>query len=283
MNRQHTKHTASLLSFTHIADGSQFLSCVAFFQQSPGVFTRIGPVVVHCEFSAHEVGSDRKQTGHEMFTPFHIFQMLAAFCFTFESCGLAESNTLCLFSKYQANSNYWMLQFILTVSKQKIFGITLDVILKKRGKSERLQCNPTGQLSRPKWMSLSLPLMGSDCQAKLSTLWKGSLQRCVSHIKKKSRSEISPEVRRCWKKKVWMWVRVGGSQARKRREASCSVVHGLWLNFWNQAMVCYTLLYFCQAHTGDQLSYKWMDRWNVFTAYFDWNQYYQSNRKINHL
>lgn len=158
MNRQHTKHTASLLSFTHIADGSQFLSCVAFFQQSPGVFTRIGPVVVHCEFSAHEVGSDRKQTGHEMFTPFHIFQMLAAFCFTFESCGLAESN------KYQENSNYWMLQFILTVSKQKIFGITLNVILKKRGKSERLQCNPTGQLSRPKWMSLSLPLMGSDCQ-----------------------------------------------------------------------------------------------------------------------
>lgn len=194
-----------------------------------------------------------------------------------------QKATHCLFSKYQANSNYWMLQFILTVSKQNIFGITLDVILKKRGKSERLQCNPTGQLSRPKWMSLSLPLMGSDCQAQLSTLWKGSLQRCVSHIKKKSRSEISPEVRCCWKKKVWMWVRVGGSQARKRREASCSVVHGLWLNFWNQAMVCYTLLYFCQAHTGDQLSYKWMDRWNVFTAYFDWNQYYQSNRKINHL
>lgn len=75
-----------------------------------------------------------------------------------------QKATHCLFSKYQENSNYWMLQFILTVSKQKIFGITLNVILKKRGKSERLQCNPTGQLSRPKWMSLSLPLMGSDCQ-----------------------------------------------------------------------------------------------------------------------
>lgn len=47
------------LSFTHIADGSQFLSRGALFQQLPGVLGRIGAVVVHCELGAHEVGPDR--------------------------------------------------------------------------------------------------------------------------------------------------------------------------------------------------------------------------------
>lgn len=52
-------------SFTHIADGSQFLSRVALFQQRPGVFGGIAAVVVHCEFGAHEVGPDGIQIGDE--------------------------------------------------------------------------------------------------------------------------------------------------------------------------------------------------------------------------
>lgn len=78
------------MSFTHVADGSQFLSCVALFQQCPGVFAGIGAVVVHCEFGAHEVGPDRIHIGDEMFTPLHICQLLAAFL-TSESCGVAEA------------------------------------------------------------------------------------------------------------------------------------------------------------------------------------------------
>lgn len=68
-DRVHAEHDASLSPLTHIADGSQLLPRAALLQQSPGVFHWIGAVVVHCEFGAHEVGSDRKQTGHEMFTP----------------------------------------------------------------------------------------------------------------------------------------------------------------------------------------------------------------------
>lgn len=54
-----------LLSFTHIADGGQFLSRVALFQQRPGVLGRIAAVVVHREFGAHEVGPDGEQIGVE--------------------------------------------------------------------------------------------------------------------------------------------------------------------------------------------------------------------------
>lgn len=56
---------ARLLSFTHVADGGQFLSRVALFQQRPGVLGRIAAVVVHREFGAHEVGPDGEQNGVE--------------------------------------------------------------------------------------------------------------------------------------------------------------------------------------------------------------------------
>ncbi len=79
MNRGRSTQLCVSLSFTHVADGSQFLSCVALFQQRPGVFAGIGAVVVHCEFGAHEVGPDRIYIGDEMFTPFHICQLLAEF------------------------------------------------------------------------------------------------------------------------------------------------------------------------------------------------------------
>lgn len=52
-------------SFTHVADGGQFLSRVALFQQRPGVLGRIAAVVVHREFGAHEVGPDGEQIGGE--------------------------------------------------------------------------------------------------------------------------------------------------------------------------------------------------------------------------
>lgn len=56
---------ARLHSFTHVADGGQFLSRVALFQQRPGVLGRIAAVVVHREFGAHEVGPDGEQIGVE--------------------------------------------------------------------------------------------------------------------------------------------------------------------------------------------------------------------------
>lgn len=66
------------VAVTHVADGSQLLSCVALLQQRPGVFAGVGAVVVHCEFGPHEVGPDRRHIGDEMFTPFHICHLLAA-------------------------------------------------------------------------------------------------------------------------------------------------------------------------------------------------------------
>lgn len=47
----------SAFVFTHVAYGRYFLSRVALFQQSPGVFAGVCAVVVHCEFGAHKVGS----------------------------------------------------------------------------------------------------------------------------------------------------------------------------------------------------------------------------------
>ncbi len=73
------------LGFAHIADGGQFLSCVALFQQRPGVLAGIAAVVVHGEFGAHEVGPEGIHAG----------QLLSAF-FTSQSCQMAEAKAMCL-------------------------------------------------------------------------------------------------------------------------------------------------------------------------------------------
>ena len=41
--------------YTHIADGCEFLSCVALLQQSSRVLTGVGALVIHCELGPHQI------------------------------------------------------------------------------------------------------------------------------------------------------------------------------------------------------------------------------------